>query len=147
MDFKNATDASLFLRAHEASALLLSAYSRLIALDLLLDVVTPVVNQIINMDAEGKGFEIDPEKIQAGDDIEANRKNLISAVDLFMYHILSAVERCPVQLRAVCQYVMTTNSLHFNYHLLLRFLQKEAAERFSSVNALSILGGVMFLRY
>lgn len=29
----------------------------------------------------------------------------------------------------------------------IRFLQKEVSERFSSVNATSILGGVMFLRF
>ena len=67
VDFSRTTDVSLLLRGHEASALLISAYSRLIALDFLIDIVTPVVESVIAMDAEGKSFEIDPDKIQPGD--------------------------------------------------------------------------------
>ncbi|XP_050067829.1 neurofibromin isoform X1 [Anopheles maculipalpis] len=77
-------------------------------------------------------FEVDPARIEASEDIEVNRKNLIALTQKVFDAIVNSADRFPPQLRSMC-------------HCLYQVLSK----RFPNLlqNNIGAVGTVIFLRF
>jgi len=52
-------------------------------------------------------FEIDPSKLKEGEDINANCRSLLAAVDKFLKAISTSITHCPTSLRQLCNNLRT----------------------------------------
>ncbi|XP_048487858.1 neurofibromin [Plutella xylostella] len=77
-------------------------------------------------------FEVDPARLDAGQDIEVNRSNLISLTQEVFTRIVSSADRFPPQLRSMC-------------HCLYQVLSKRFAQ--FPQTSVGAVGTVLFLRF
>ena len=95
----------------------------------------PLIQDLIDStrdDPTAGSFEVDPTKIEAGEDIELNRRNLMCITQNVFDAIISSADRFPSQLRSMC---------HCLYQVLCK---RFPTSQHSNIGA---VGTVMFLRF
>jgi len=65
---------------------------KMVGYDYLLETLTPVIDEIL---ASKESCEVDPTRLQKGEDIKKNQKKLISHVKKVFDHIVSSIDSCP----------------------------------------------------
>uniref|UniRef100_A0A336KLD7 CSON013094 protein n=1 Tax=Culicoides sonorensis TaxID=179676 RepID=A0A336KLD7_CULSO len=84
------------------------------------------------LDDPTTSFEVDPARLEANEDIELNRKNLIALTQKVFDAIISSADRFPPQLRSMC-------------HCLYQVLSKRFPNQLQ--NNIGAVGTVIFLRF
>jgi len=97
----------------------------------------PLIQELIDKNAEEEGarlttFEVDPTRLEEGEDIDVNRLNLMNITQCVFDSIVSSVEVFPSQLRAMC-------------HCLYQVLCKRFPNNMTS--NIGAVGTVLFLRF
>jgi len=80
-------------------------YSRLVGLPYLYTTIGPEITQVI---AEEIGIEIDPEKMEEGDDLDEMRWTLMAQSQKILKEILNSSEECPTQFRQLFVHIEKT---------------------------------------
>ncbi|KAJ2943372.1 hypothetical protein O0L34_g12181 [Tuta absoluta] len=100
----------------------------------LVGLLEPIISNLLDqaLDTPSISFEVDPARLDPTQDIEENRRNLISLTTEVFERIINSAERFPPQLRSMC-------------HCLYQVLSK----RFSQFPQTSVgaVGTVLFLRF
>ncbi|XP_012162697.1 neurofibromin isoform X2 [Ceratitis capitata] len=94
------------------------------------NLLEPLIQPLL--DDPSTSYEVDPARLEPGEDLERNKENLMSLTKVFFESILNSVDRFPSQLRSMC-------------HCLYQVLSK----RFPTVLQTNIgaVGTVIFLRF
>ncbi len=95
----------------------------------------PLIQELIDNANSGLGltsFEVDPTKLEPDEDIEVNRRNLVTITQNIFDAIISSADRFPSQLRSMC-------------HCLYQVLCKRFPS--SQQSNIGAVGTVMFLRF
>ncbi|XP_064460461.1 neurofibromin-like isoform X2 [Ornithodoros turicata] len=91
----------------------------------------PLVHPLLAEGAPQVGYEVDPARLDEGEDVEENRRNLLQLTQRVFNAVISSAERFPPQLRSMC-------------HCLYQVLNK----RFPNFpHNISAVGTVIFLRF
>ncbi|XP_071038330.1 neurofibromin isoform X2 [Parasteatoda tepidariorum] len=95
----------------------------------LLSLLDPLLSPLL--DLANVSYEVDPARLEDGEDVEENRRNLLSITQKVFNAIVSSADRFPLQLRSMC-------------HCLYQVLNK----RFPNFpHNISAVGTVIFLRF
>ncbi|XP_077995279.1 neurofibromin-like isoform X2 [Glandiceps talaboti] len=76
----------------------------------------PLVKEMLTPERQNINFEVDPTRLEQGDNIEDNRKNLIILTQKFFNAITSSADKFPPQLRSVCHCLYQVVSQRFPQH-------------------------------
>ncbi|XP_070572256.1 neurofibromin-like [Ptychodera flava] len=76
----------------------------------------PLVKEMLTPEKQNTNFEVDPTRLEQGDDVEENRKNLIILTQKFFNTITSSADKFPPQLRSVCHCLYQVVSQRFPQH-------------------------------
>eukprot|EP00026_Physarum_polycephalum_P005719 Phypoly_transcript_05756.p1 GENE.Phypoly_transcript_05756~~Phypoly_transcript_05756.p1 ORF type:complete len:548 (+),score=128.32 Phypoly_transcript_05756:134-1777(+) len=118
--------ASTLFRGVSVATKLVSAYFKLKGKDYLKKILSHLIKEVV---VNGCRLEVDPEKIEACDELKANQERLQFHCRVLMDNIFKTVEDCPTALRQVFQAA-----------------QQETVARFPDMK-LTVVGGFFFLRF
>ena len=120
--------AGTLFRGNSVASKTMKAYSKLIGLDYLKVVLRDLVLQV----SENVGmYEVDPRKLPEGDNLDENWDRLKEASQQFLDAITDSVDKCPLEFRELCHYMLTQIETKFP----------------DFKNAITYVGGFMFLRF
>jgi len=122
---KTEKENTLF-RLNSMATKLLSAYCKVIGKDYLQVSVGPQIKQLIQ---NPRPCELDPSKIQEGENIEQNQKNILDISQNFLKDIRASIPHCPAPIREIC-----------------KFLREVVTEKFPGAGD-TVIAGFVFLRY
>eukprot|EP01132_Coremiostelium_polycephalum_P003622 gene3622-4511_t len=124
----NSTEtANTLFRRNSVATKMLAAYTKLIGGPYLKSTLYPVIKTLVNNTVGS--MEIDPSRITAGDDIQANTTALINLTRQLILAIEKSAPTLPMPFREICNYISKVVSEHF------------------PGNEKMAIGGIMFLRF
>eukprot|EP01103_Thecamoeba_quadrilineata_P007781 TRINITY_DN1760_c0_g1_i1.p1 TRINITY_DN1760_c0_g1~~TRINITY_DN1760_c0_g1_i1.p1 ORF type:complete len:457 (-),score=86.26 TRINITY_DN1760_c0_g1_i1:296-1666(-) len=126
LELTKAIDEGTLLRNKSAATLLCSAYVRLNCEKYLSLLFKPLINQLLSAKIS---IEIDPKRMEPGEDLSRNVKNLCRVTKKFLDDICNSIDYCPRRLRQ-----------------LNRILQEEVMSKYPESPNRS-MGGFFFLRF
>jgi neurofibromin 1 len=74
---------------------LLSAYAKTYGSEYMKTTLHKAMETMVNKPAEAKTFELDPSKVESGEDIARNKQNVIDTTDLFLNAICASTNDAP----------------------------------------------------
>eukprot|EP01103_Thecamoeba_quadrilineata_P000018 TRINITY_DN10010_c0_g1_i1.p1 TRINITY_DN10010_c0_g1~~TRINITY_DN10010_c0_g1_i1.p1 ORF type:complete len:470 (+),score=90.50 TRINITY_DN10010_c0_g1_i1:123-1532(+) len=125
-EVERADEEGTLLRNTSVATLLMSAYVRLIGERYLSVLLKQLLLDFLSSKVS---LEIDPNRLDSGEDIEKNIANLFEITKAFLNEICSSVDLCPMPLRILCG-----------------LLRNEVRRKFPEAT-MSAIGGFFFLRF
>ncbi|KYR02117.1 RasGTPase-activating protein [Tieghemostelium lacteum] len=128
-EIESTDNPDIIFRGNSLATKSVDLYMKLIGLPYLTATIGPHIKKIYS---SKKSCEIDPTKIEKGEDIKKNGKNLLAWVKKITHSILSSVNHCPGPLREVFRSIQT--KVHERY-------PKDEITKYTAVS------GFIFLRF
>jgi hypothetical protein len=88
------SETELFRRTSMATRLL-SAYAKTHGSEYMKTTLQKAMETMCNKTPEERTFELDPSKVESGEDIARNKQNLIDTTDLFLNAICASTNHAP----------------------------------------------------
>jgi hypothetical protein len=128
-EVEEAHDVETLFRANSIGSKAFDMYMKMCGFHFLYDIVHPTVSQIYE---EKRSMEVDPSKMDKGDDAKKNFKRLTTILDQLLQKIYASADLCPTSLREIFAH-----------------LSKEVSRRFPQEPNIKYIGvsGFLFLRF
>jgi hypothetical protein len=97
-EIETSTSPETLFRANTVGSKAFDMYMKMCGYSFLYDVVHPTVEQIYN---EKKGLEIDPSKLDKGEDPKKNFKRLVTVLEEFLDRLYASIDECPTSMRGI----------------------------------------------
>lgn len=97
-EVKSTSNAGSLFRGNSCATKLMSAFTRMTGRPYLVSVLKHLIDDVL---ASPVGYEVDPKKIQDGEDVVQNMIKLKTTSQMFLDSILSSLDECPLPFRAV----------------------------------------------
>ena len=125
------------LRGNSLGAKIMSFCFKIYGTSYLKSLLEPLIQPLMHQSEgseEAKSYEVDPARIEEGEEIDLNRDNLKSLTQQFFDTITGSADLFPPQLRCMA-------------HCLLQVLNKRFPDCINSSSNMSAVGTVFFLRF
>ncbi|KAI8373844.1 hypothetical protein BD560DRAFT_393755 [Blakeslea trispora] len=96
------------LRRTSIATRLLSIFAKQNGAEYVRSVLQPVFTKLAEKPPEERTFELDPSKVNGGEDVSRNKQNVVSATELFLNAICASANEAPPAFREVCHYILTS---------------------------------------
>ncbi|KAI8972992.1 hypothetical protein BDB01DRAFT_839035 [Pilobolus umbonatus] len=107
-EVQNTDNETELLRRTSIATRLLALYAKQNGADYVRSVLQPVFQQLAEMPAEEKTFELDTTKVISGEDVNRNKKNVERATELFLNAICASAYEAPKAFRELCHCILTS---------------------------------------
>lgn len=95
MNFSFAESETELFRRTSMATRLLSAYAKTYGSEYMKTTLHKAMETMVNKPTEAKTFELDPSKVESGEDIARNKQNVIDTTDLFLNAICASTNDAP----------------------------------------------------
>eukprot|EP00178_Gracilaria_changii_P010544 TRINITY_DN30683_c0_g1_i1.p1 TRINITY_DN30683_c0_g1~~TRINITY_DN30683_c0_g1_i1.p1 ORF type:complete len:882 (-),score=130.54 TRINITY_DN30683_c0_g1_i1:64-2553(-) len=110
----NVENPATLFRANSMVSKMFKFYSRLIGLPYLYKTIGKTITQL---NFENLGIEVDPEKMEEGEDLNEMRWTLLAQSQKILKHILNSSSDCPTQFRYLCWQLKESVSERYDDHI------------------------------